>query len=105
MTYVNKTEQALKEKALERNMEEYARIDTLLTQMKKQLEEVRGNILSDLNDLQRKSDSTDYGTFSVREESTKVSIDRKKLESDYPNVFNKVKKISTVKETLQVRKK
>lgn len=95
----------LTKQSLERNLGEYARIDTLLEQMKKQKEAIRKDIMADMQALGTKSETTDYGTFSIRDQSTKFTVDQKLLKTSFPNVFSIVAKESTVKATLQVRKK
>lgn len=100
---VRQTKQ-MRKQALERNLAEYERIDTMLTQMKSQLEALRGEIITDLDSLDLKSERTDYAVFSIRDSGTKVTVDRDKLETLFPNVFSQVVKTSKIKRALSVRK-
>lgn len=94
----------MKKQSLERNLAEYERIDSMLTQMKAQLEELRGEIIQDLDSLGLSSERTDYAIFSIRNAGVRVTIDRDKLETLFPNVYAQVAKTAKTKRALAVRK-
>lgn len=52
-----------------------------------------------------KSLQTRYYTYSLVGESTRQTVDSKRLKEDYPDLFNEYSKETTVKEHLMIKKR
>lgn len=99
-----KTERTAKEvnMSLDFNTREYARIKALEDEYKAQREAVRSRIIEDMVELEIDTYPTNEYTYSKVDAFTREDVDKKKLVENFPNVFEKVKKLTNVKESIRV---
>lgn len=90
--------------SLNRNTAEYARLKAIADTINGQLDELKLDILADMEDLGMQKFPTDEYTYSIFSATTNEKVNKKLLKTQYPNVFAQVISIENKKGGLRVNK-
>lgn len=88
---------------LEKDLRNYMKLRDIANSLNAEMEELRESIINDMDELGMDTVESEFGIFVIIPESTRNTVDRKMLQSKYPNVLKKVNKTYKVKRYLKVK--
>lgn len=81
----------------------YKEANEELLARKAELDDLKALVKKSMEEEELDTVKTPYAVFSIKAEYETVGVDRKKLETNFPRVFEQVKKFSKTKESLAVK--
>lgn len=84
-------------------MDEYIRLDAESKRIGKRMDELKAQLMEGMQRYEKKTLQSERYTVSVRAASVRRSVDSKKLQSQYPDIYEQVVKESKVAESLQIK--
>lgn len=80
--------------SLKRNTQEMVRLKALEDEIKQQVQTLREGIIEDMYDLGVSTYPTDKYTYSLVDDTISYKVNKKQLETDFPNVYKQVTEAS-----------